>query len=575
MRIPKYSDIIVLVSIFSEYTMKPKYEPYFLSDVKRESAKNKFTVISTFAGGGGSSTGYRLAGGNVLLINEFVEEAIATYKANFPETKVLVDDIKKYKGEDFLSMSSIQPGELDIFDGSPPCFVAGTLIHTKRGFVPIEQVVLGDEVLTHNNRFRKVLTVMQKQYDGIVHKIQAMGSETITCTPEHPFYVKKRLTKSRKKLAQEDWIDAKDLRQGDFVSIAIDQTETDYNLDELMNTWSCAYREYDTEHQQSFLENDRIWTSIRSIEEQQFSGIVYNLSVEEDETYTANNIIVHNCSAFSVAGKREKGWNQTKVYSDGKVQNNIEDLFLEFIRVANVIRPKVIVAENVQGITVGEAIKKLNEFINRFEDIGYHTSYEVLSSADFGVAQNRRRTIFVCVRHDVADAIGLSVLNINSILPKPTTQHCSMESAIGDIINDSVEEQMLFDYVQKSFQKEIVERMPFRPKKPLSYDAEQFRQWNPKGSYFNMIRPSADMPCPTITQIGQRRSVSGVLHYEKNRKLTVAEMKRIMSLPDDYVLTGTFDQQAERICRMVPPKLICAVATSIHDNVLVPYRKTL
>ena len=45
---------------------------YFKSDVTLESSKKLFTVISTFAGGGGSSTGYRLAGGNVLAINEFV-----------------------------------------------------------------------------------------------------------------------------------------------------------------------------------------------------------------------------------------------------------------------------------------------------------------------------------------------------------------------------------------------------------------------------------------------------------------------------------------------------------------------
>ena len=57
-----------------------KYVPYNLQDVYDASAQNKFTVISTFAGGGGSSTGYRLAGGKVLVVNEFVEEAQETYK---------------------------------------------------------------------------------------------------------------------------------------------------------------------------------------------------------------------------------------------------------------------------------------------------------------------------------------------------------------------------------------------------------------------------------------------------------------------------------------------------------------
>ena len=50
-----------------------RYKPYNLEDVVNASNENKFNVISTFAGGGGSSTGYRLAGGKILCVNEFVE----------------------------------------------------------------------------------------------------------------------------------------------------------------------------------------------------------------------------------------------------------------------------------------------------------------------------------------------------------------------------------------------------------------------------------------------------------------------------------------------------------------------
>ena len=117
------------------------YEPYYLKDVLDASAQKKFTVISTFAGGGGSSTGYRLAGGDVLLINEFVEEAIETYKANFPDTKVLVDDIKKYKAQDFLDMAGIKKGELDILDGSPPCSAFSVAGKREKGWDK-EKVIL-------------------------------------------------------------------------------------------------------------------------------------------------------------------------------------------------------------------------------------------------------------------------------------------------------------------------------------------------------------------------------------------------------------------------------------------------
>ena len=78
------------------------YYPYNLKDVHDASAQEKFKVISTFAGGGGSSTGYRLAGGKVLCVNEFVEEAVNTYRENYPDTHILPGDIKQLSGQDFL-----------------------------------------------------------------------------------------------------------------------------------------------------------------------------------------------------------------------------------------------------------------------------------------------------------------------------------------------------------------------------------------------------------------------------------------------------------------------------------------
>lgn len=378
------------------------YQPYTVEDVKNSSSRELFTVVSTFAGGGGSSTGYRIAGGKVIAMNEFVEEAVKTYSTNFPDTKIIPGDIKTLKGSDFLNAANLQPGQLDIFDGSPPC------------------------------------------------------------------------------------------------------------------------------------------------------------------------------SAFSVAGKREKGWDKTKTYSDGKIVANIEDLFLEFIRVASELKPKVIIAENVKGITMGKAIHKLHTFQNLFQGIqpGYYVTYHVLNGADYGVPQARERLFFVCVRNDVLDAIGIHEMGLKSTtLPKPTTpKHISIRSAIGSIDNDPVEEKMLEDFVQGSFQKKFLEPLPFNPNKHTKPSDPQFRDWNPKGSCFNMIRPAPHLPSPTLTQQGQQRGVSGVFHYEKNRKLTIKELKRLMSLPEDYQLTGTFDQQAERCGRMVAPKMMAALASTVYEKILKPYK---
>ena len=70
------------------------YMRYTLDDVKKSSDRKLFNVVSLFAGGGGSSTGYKLAGGEILLINEFQQIAVDTYLENLPDTKTIVGDIR-------------------------------------------------------------------------------------------------------------------------------------------------------------------------------------------------------------------------------------------------------------------------------------------------------------------------------------------------------------------------------------------------------------------------------------------------------------------------------------------------
>lgn len=80
-----------------------------------------FTVISTFAGMGGSSLGYKLAGGKVLAAVEWEGNAVATYRLNHKGTIVLHRDIQTVTAEELLELTGLKQGELDIFDGSPPC----------------------------------------------------------------------------------------------------------------------------------------------------------------------------------------------------------------------------------------------------------------------------------------------------------------------------------------------------------------------------------------------------------------------------------------------------------------------
>jgi len=366
--------------------------PYNLQDVYDGEAQEKFTVISTFAGGGGSSTGYRLAGGKILCINEFVEEARNTYSQNYPSTYIFPDDIKTLTGKDFLNQVGLKVGELDIFDGSPPC------------------------------------------------------------------------------------------------------------------------------------------------------------------------------SAFSVAGsmcrgegaKHSDGWGKTKNYSDGKKVENIEDLFFEFIRVANDIQPKVIVGENVKGLTVGEAKTYYAKITNAFEDIGYLVTSRVMKASNYGVGQGRERLIFIAVRSDIAEKVGLNVLTISTVFPQPTYKSTTIGDIIDGVQNDPEIVKSLTDHMLKSgLYEKVVKKMPKNPKKVLTG-----ANYHDKGHCFNTKRASFYQPSPTLTASG------GLIHWKEDRVMTIPELKRIQSLPDDFILTGTHSQQTERVGRMVPPLMMKAIAESIYKEVL-------
>ncbi len=372
-----------------------KYKPYFLEDVKSSAERKLFTVISTFAGGGGSSTGYKLAGGEILAVNEFVDAALDTYHANYPNTPSLTGDIKDLTGQDFLDLTGLQKGELDLLDGSPPC------------------------------------------------------------------------------------------------------------------------------------------------------------------------------SAFSISGSREKGWNKEKKYSQDKKVSNVEDLFFEYIRIANDIQPKVFVGENVNAIMFGEARKYYNRIIMTMENCGYTAIGDILNAADFGTPQNRRRCFFVAIRNDILEKTDLNFMTLSSsIYPQPTYKEpVTIYEAIHDLKTDETEEQELFDAVTNGFLSKWLPLLNEKVGVNLKDKPKKGSDVHPTGSLFNLVRPAINLPCPTVTQMGQQKSVSGVLHYEKDRKLSSIELKRIQGLPEDYILTGTFNQKAERICRMVAPQCLEALASSIYKNI--------
>ena len=105
------------------------------------------TVISTFAGCGGSSLGYSMAGFREALAVEWEQNAADTFRLNFPHVPLYHGDIAKLSVEECLRLAGLAPGELDVFDGSPPC----------QGFSTSGKREIGDQ---RNQLFREFVRLL-------------------------------------------------------------------------------------------------------------------------------------------------------------------------------------------------------------------------------------------------------------------------------------------------------------------------------------------------------------------------------------------------------------------------------
>jgi DNA (cytosine-5)-methyltransferase 1 len=262
------------------------------------------------------------------------------------------------------------------------------------------------------------------------------------------------------------------------------------------------------------------------------------------------------CCAFSTAGKREKLWNEERAYSDGKVQK-IEDLFYEYTRLLEGLQPKTFVAENVSGLVKGIAKGYFKQIMAELKKCGYKVKAASLNAKWLGVPQSRERIIFIGVRNDIVEKY-----NVHPIYPKPLNYIYSLKDALEGVQNDEQERQFLFECAEKYKWGSVLRKMPKNPRKPISGVSVT------GGSFFNLKRESMYHPSLTICQQNGKLSISGNCHPLEDRKFTIAELKRITSIPDDFILTGNFEQQWERLARMVPPVMMYHIADTIRENIL-------
>lgn len=134
----------------------------------------------------------------------------------------------------------------------------------------------------------------------------------------------------------------------------------------------------------SFYEGGNRWQRVRSVEPTGEIDTVYDLEIEEDHSYVADGIVVHNCQPYSQTGKRQG-------LADAR-----GDLTLHYARLLGVLRPRWFVLENVPGLVSIADQLVFKRFLEiAVEECGYGVSWRVLDSRYFGIPQRRRRLFVV------------------------------------------------------------------------------------------------------------------------------------------------------------------------------------
>lgn len=277
------------------------------------------------------------------------------------------------------------------------------------------------------------------------------------------------------------------------------------------------------------------------------------------------------CASFSTAGKRQAHWGQVKRYSDTKQRT--DDLFFEFARLLRGVQPKVFVAENVSGLLKGTAKGYFLSILKELKGCGYRVQCRLLDAQWLGVPQMRQRAIFIGVRND---------LNLEPVYPKPLPYRYSVRDAIPWIVSGkygpawkapnqpspTVSASLMYNPATSQQGLELVEAETDISRFAIGQEWDRIQPGKKSDKYFNLVKPRLDGPCNTLTAPAGLTGAATVVHPTEKRRFSIAELKRICAFPDDFVLTGGYAQQWERLGRAVPPVMMFHIARTVKESLL-------
>lgn len=240
------------------------------------------------------------------------------------------------------------------------------------------------------------------------------------------------------------------------------------------------------------------------------------------------------CSTFSLAGEREKNWGKEKKFREGQEKQVLSDLFFDFIDIADKLKPKMIIAENVKGIILGNAKGYINEILKRLNNIGYDIQIFLLNAATMGVPQRRERVFFICRRKDLN--LPKIELNFNE---KPI------------LYKEFADKKCRLFNKDTLFYKRWLKRI--NTDKSLGDVVKRTEKG--KISQFNNVFIKLNAVSPTITAGGH------MVRYDLPGSLSDYDIKTICTFPQDYNFNG---QSVQYVCGMsVPPIMMFKIATEV------------
>ena len=254
------------------------------------------------------------------------------------------------------------------------------------------------------------------------------------------------------------------------------------------------------------------------------------------------------CSTFSTAGNREEAWGKMKKFREGQAEQILDTLFFDFIELSKRLQPKVVVAENVKGLMLGNAKDYVRRIYQGFDDAGYNVQHYLLDAQNMGVPQRRQRVFFVCLRKDLVGFVPCEQTLFDNI-PHLDLAFNEMVIPFNDVADG------LGDGVDSPKMRQCWE---LRKDGDSDLSNANYREFGKSGMFNNQyVYP--DKVCPTLAA---RKDC--LIRFDIPKYLSATEVCCISSFPQDYNFGG---QIPHYVCGMsVPPIMMAQVASRIYEQ---------